>query len=130
MDTAARLERVSPETLTDARKRDLEVADQIEEARARGQAALIALLHRDADAGRHIARSTWLLERLYPKQFHLPSALAVTEPVDGAGPDPVAASCPYSPEDFRRLAQAAVLMERPEVREALRPFLIDDDFAE
>lgn len=85
MDWACRLCDVSPETLTSARRLHASLDARIEKARAKGGASLVGTLHADTMASRNVTRSTFLLERLYPKQFHLPIV------VTGVGGAPVGA---------------------------------------
>jgi hypothetical protein len=84
MEPACVLEGVSPETVRDAIDRADPDADVIQRARA----ALEAKLCRDAVAlaaeGTPIANSAgWMLERIAPKRWHLPSKVEVSGPEGG-----------------------------------------------
>lgn len=85
MDWACHLCDVSPETLTSGRKKNPSLDARIEKARAKGGASLLGTLHADTMANRNTTRSTFLLERLHPKHFHLPTVIT------GPGGAPVGA---------------------------------------
>jgi hypothetical protein len=84
MEPACVLEGVSIETVRDAIDRADPDADVIVRARAALEARLVTQAVELASAGTPVASSAgWLLERIAPKRWHLPSKVEVSGPEGG-----------------------------------------------
>ena len=105
--TAANMCGVTPQALADREREDVEVAARLAVARAQSEQVHLDRLDELIENGKPTAGLTWKIERLFKREWHIPTKIAMGQDPD-AGPVKVEAHQVLSEDELRERARRLV----------------------